>query len=70
MPDKYEGSSFADIAMDYRRTGKIFTDKVDELLDFTKIERKLKKKYTRNVSADGRPAYPPFGACHLNCVKS
>lgn len=39
--------------MDYRRTGKKFTDTVDELLGFAKIERNLKKKHTRNISAEG-----------------
>lgn len=54
------GTTFGNIAMDYRlsQCKKSFLSDVDTIIDFTKIDRKLKKKYNPKHRLDGSPAYP------------
>lgn len=60
MRKDYQGSTFGDISMEYRlkKAKRSFLLEVDKIIDFTKIERKLKKKYNPKARIDGAPAYP------------
>jgi IS5 family transposase len=57
-----EGKTICDISMDYRleKSKKTFLQDVNKVINFTKIERKLKKKYSPKARLDGAPAYPPI----------
>jgi IS5 family transposase len=57
-----ESKTIGDISMDYRlaKAKKTFLQDVLKVINFTKIERKLKKKYSPKQRLDGTPAYPPI----------
>jgi IS5 family transposase len=50
--------SFGDMELSGRSTKETFLDKVNEIIDWTPIERILRRKYKKKAAADGRPAYP------------
>ena len=57
MP-KMHGRGFGDIEMLNRFKEPTFYDNVDKLIDWSKIERILKRYYKKNKNAVGNPAYP------------
>jgi len=60
VTDKFTTPGFADYFVEQRRHSNEFLDKIDQFVDWRNIEKLLKKKYKKIVSADGRPAYPPL----------
>lgn len=51
---------FADYFIEHRKHINTFLDRIDGFIDWKSIEKLLKKKYKKTMSADGRPAYPPL----------
>jgi IS5 family transposase len=51
---------FADYFIEQRKHANTFLDKIDGFIEWKSIEKLLRKKYKKTVSADGRPAYPPL----------
>jgi IS5 family transposase len=51
---------FADYFMEHRKHANNFLDKIDGFIDWKNVEKLLKRKYKKTMSADGRPAYPPL----------
>jgi transposase, IS5 family len=60
VTDKFTTLGFADYFMEQRRHSNEFLDKIDQFVNWKSIEKLLKKKYKKTMSADGRPAYPPL----------
>jgi len=58
MTDKFTTMGFADYLIEQRKHSNAFLDKIDQFIDWKNIEKQLKKKYRKTMSADGRPAYP------------
>ena len=58
MP-KLHGLGFADMKIKNRFKEPTFYDKIDKIIDWSRIEKILKSKYKRNKNAIGNPAYPP-----------
>ena len=56
--DKFTTMGFADYLIEQRKHSNAFLDKIDQFIDWKNIEKQLKKKYRKTMSADGRPAYP------------
>jgi IS5 family transposase len=59
MP-KLKGFGFADYELQNRFKEATLYDKVDKIIDWTKIDKILKLYYKRNKDALGNPAYPPL----------
>lgn len=60
VTDKFTTMGFADYYIEQRKHTNAFLDTIDRFIDWKSIERLLKKKYKKTMSADGRPAYPPL----------
>lgn len=60
VTDKFTTPGFADYFMEHRKHVNTFLDTIDGFIDWKSIEKLLKKKYKKTMSADGRPAYPPL----------
>jgi len=60
VTDKFTTMGFADYFIEQRKHANTFLDTVDEFIEWKNIEKLLKKKYKKTMSADGRPAYPPL----------
>lgn len=58
MTEKFTILSFADYFIEERKHANAFLDKIGQFIDWSNIERLLRKKYKKTASADGRPAYP------------
>lgn len=58
MADKFTVPGFADYFLEQRKHPATFLDKISQLIDWSNIEKLLRKKYKKVASADGRPAYP------------
>lgn len=56
---------FADYLIEQRKHSNAFLDKMDQFIEWNHIDRLLKKKYKKTMSADGRPAYPPLSMFKL-----
>lgn len=50
--------SFADYFIEQRKHSNTFLDKIGQFIDWSNIEKLLRKKYKKTASADGGPAYP------------
>jgi IS5 family transposase len=59
MP-KLKGFGFADYELQNRFKEETLYDKVDKIIDWSKIDKILKRYYKRNKDALGNPAYPPL----------
>jgi IS5 family transposase len=60
VTDKFTTLGFADYFIEQRKHVNTFLDKIDQFIDWKHVEKLLKKKYKKTMSADGRPAYPPL----------
>jgi IS5 family transposase len=60
VTDKFTTPGFADYFIEQRKHVNTFLDKIDQFIDWKHVEKLLKKKYKKTMSADGRPAYPPL----------
>lgn len=60
VTDKFTTMGFADYFMEQRKHTNTFLDTIDGFIDWKGIDKLLKKKYKKTMSADGRPAYPPL----------
>lgn len=65
MTDKFTTMGFADYLIEQRKHSNAFLDKMDQFIEWNHIDRLLKKKYKKTMSADGRPAYPPLSMFKL-----
>ena len=59
MP-KLQGFGFADYEVRNRFKEETLYDKVDKIIDWSKIDKLLKSCYKKNKDALGNPAYPPL----------
>ena len=55
---KLKGFGFADYEIGNRFNKETAYDKVDKIIDWSRIDKVLKSKYKRNKNAVGNPAYP------------
>ena len=58
MTDKFTTMGFADYFIEQRKHANGFLDKIDGFIEWKSVEKLLKKKYKKTMSADGRPAHP------------
>jgi len=65
VTDKFTIMGFADYLIEQRKHSNAFLDKMDQFIEWNHIDRLLKKKYKKTMSADGRPAYPPLSIFKL-----
>jgi len=57
---KLQGFGFADYEIQNRFKEETSYDKVDKIIDWSRIDKLLKRHYKKNKDALGNPAYPPL----------
>jgi len=60
MTDRFTTMGFADYFIEQRKQSNTFLDRIGQFIDWKNVEKLLRKKYKKTMSADGRPAYPPL----------
>jgi len=66
VTDKFTTMGFADYFIEQRKHTNTFRDKINGFIDWNGVDKLLKRKYKKTMSADGRPAYPPLPRNCLN----